>query len=47
MSNDKTQDFSTAALGLLVELLAARDRANAVRDEISPVVRKVVDPLGV
>ena len=47
MTDDKTQDLSTAALGLLVELLAARDRANAVRDELSPLVRKVVDPLGV
>jgi hypothetical protein len=45
--DDKTQDTATAALGLLVELLAARDQANAVREELTPWLRKVVDPLGV
>lgn len=46
-STDKPQDVSTAALGLLVELLAARNSANAVREELTPLVRKVVDPFGV
>lgn len=48
MANDeKPADVSTAALGLLVELLAARGQANAVRDELAPLVQKAVDPFGV
>ncbi len=46
-TNDKHPDLPTAALELVVELLAARDRANAIRDEIGPWVRKYADPLGV
>lgn len=48
MANDeKSGDVSTAALGLLVELLAAREQANTMREELAPWVRKVVDPFGV
>lgn len=46
-SNEKPEDVSTAALGLLVELLAARQQANAAREELAPLIRKVVDPFGV
>lgn len=46
-SSDKPEDVKTAVLGLFVELLAARQGANAVRDELTPLVRKVVDPFGV
>ena len=46
-TNDKHPDLSTATLELLVELLAARDRANAIRDEIGPWVKKYADPLGI
>ncbi len=47
MATNEKSDLSTAALALLVEILAARDRANAVRDELKPWIRTVADPFGV